>query len=130
MVKIPKYYKVRIVWTPLPAPLDERWGGGGGIRYFKNSCNRGNEKLLVVVGGKGAEMGRQGLVLKWGNGKFLKSLYIVGRGVPTVLFDKVYLLYCQLLLFRILFKLSPSCHLKPPPPTVLSVDLFLWLSVC
>ena len=128
MVKITKYYKVPHSLNPPPCP--PWWEvGGGGIRYFKNSCNRGNEKLLVVVGGKGAEMGRQGLVLKWGNGKFLKSLYIVGRGVPTVLFDKVYLLYCQLLLFRILFKLSPPCHLEPPPPTVLSVDLFLWLSV-
>ena len=58
-----------------------RGGGGGGIRYFKNSCNRGNEKLLVVVGGKGAEMGRQGLVLKWGQWKIFKvSLYSWQRG--------------------------------------------------
>ena len=57
-------------------------GGGGRIRYFKNSCNRGNEKLLVVVGGRGgAEMGRQELVLKWGQWKIFKvSLFSWKRG--------------------------------------------------
>ena len=55
-----------------------------GIKFFKNGCNGGGR------GGKCLpEMGRKPGMGGWfynGDGKFLKSLYIIARGVLTPLF--------------------------------------------
>ena len=58
-----------------------------------------------------------------------KSLYVVGREVLTPLFyeDPPYIAYHSPL-FKFYPTLTLPCHLQPPPPTVLSVFLFLWLN--
>ena len=61
---------------PLPSLLK-----GGRMRFLKNGCN----------GGKPGMRGE--LALKWGDGKFVKSLYIVGRGVLTSYFMKIPLVF-------------------------------------
>ena len=79
---------------------------------------------------EGGGGGGGGLVLYWGYGEFLKSLYIVGSGVLAPYFMKT-LLYCQLRFFKFCpFPPSPRTSLSPPTLTltVLSVVPFLWLN--
>ena len=65
-----------VVHSPKPPPPLYKEGE---MRFFKNGCNGGggDGKFLLEMGDKSQE---------WGDGKFLKSLYIVGRGVLTPLF--------------------------------------------
>ena len=71
------------VRTPLPPPRPPPLYKGG-MKFFKNGYNGGWE---IITSNEGeARNGGQELILKWGDGKFLKSLYRVGRGVLTPLF--------------------------------------------
>ena len=73
------------------------------MRFFKNGCNGGDGKFLLEMGGQGWG-GGGGLVLQWGDGKFLKSLYIVDKGVLTPYFAKTsYIAY-------------PCIHILSTPP--------------
>ena len=65
-----------VVHSPKPPPPLYKEGE---MRFFKNGCNGGggDGKFLLEMGDKSQE---------WGDGKFLKSLYIVGRGVLITLF--------------------------------------------
>ena len=64
----------------------------GGMKFFKNCCNRRDGKYLLEIGGS-QEWG--GWFFNGVDGKLLKSLYIVGRGVLTSLFyeDLPYIAY-------------------------------------
>ena len=55
-------------------------------------------------------------VLYWGDGKILKTLYIVGSGVLTPLFYEDP---------PILPTLPPFFHLQPPPPMFFLLSCFL-----
>ena len=68
---------------------------------------------------------RRGRVIM-GDGKFLKSLYIVGRGMLTHFFVKTSL-YSLFSLFQMLSSHPPPTFLSPPNPTstALSVVMFL-----
>ena len=70
------------------------------------------------MGGSQERWGGGGLVLKLWDGKFLKSPYIVGRGVLAPYFMKTSLYCLPLPLFQIL----------SIPPTPLLPVLFLWLN--
>ena len=82
------------------------------MRFFKNGCNGGDGKFLLEMGG--------GVILKCGDGKFLKSLNIVGRGRLTPYFMKTYITYPLP---------SFSNFVCPPPhPTSLSPNTYLHCS--
>ena len=87
-----------------------------------NSCNGGDGKFLLEMGGS-QEWG------EWfynrGDGKFLKSLYIVGIGVQTPLFyEDPPILPTPTPISN--FVEPPSTYLSLPTPT--PVVLFLWLN--
>ena len=63
--------------------------------------------------------GGEGVILKCGDGKFLKSLYIVGRGRLTPYFMKTYIAYPLP---------SFSNFVCPPHPTSLSPNTYLHCS--
>ena len=99
------------------------------MRFFKNGCNGKVTKFLPGMG-VSQECGGEGFVYNGdGEGNFLKSLHIVGRGVLTPYFMKAPYIVCPLPLFQIL-STSPPTSLSPETPTstVLSVVLFLWLN--
>ena len=85
-------------------------------------------KLLLEIGGiqEWSEF-----VLWWVNGKFLKPLYIVGKGVLTPYFLK-FPLYCLLLPFPY-FCLPPPlpplpCHLQPSSPLLFLLFCLFWVN--
>ena len=67
----------------------------GGIRFFKNGCNVG--RGVAIFTGNGREPGMEGVggvgFIMGRDGKFLKSVYIVSRGVLSAYFMKTPL-YC------------------------------------
>ena len=67
----------------------------GGIRFFKNGCNVG--RGVAIFTGNGWEPGMEGVggvgFIMGRDGKFLKSVYIVSRGVLSAYFMKTPL-YC------------------------------------
>ena len=77
-----------MVWTPPPLCK-------GGIRFFKNGCNVG--RGVAIFTGNGREPGMEGVggvgFIMGRDGKFLKSVYIVSRGVLSAYFMKTPL-YC------------------------------------
>ena len=75
------------------------------MRFFKNGCNGGMGIFYQKWGG--------------GGGKFLKSLYIVGRGRLTSYFMKTYIAYPLP---------SFSNFVCPPHPTSLSPNTYLHCS--
>ena len=100
---------------------------GGGMKFCKNGYNGGDGKFLLEIGGS----------QKWGgwfyngreDGKFLKSLYIVGRGVLTPLFYED----SPILPVALLFKCCPPphlpCHLQPSPSLFFLLSCFFsWMS--
>ena len=71
------------------------------MRFFKNCCKGGGDgKFLLEVRGKPGMGG--GVVLQWWDGKLLKSLYIIDRGVLTPLFYEDSPLHCITSLFQVL----------------------------
>ena len=66
-----------------------------------------------------------------GDGKFLKALHIVGKGVliPLLYEDPTYIAYPRLQILSTLTP-TPTTSLSPaiPATTVFSVVLFLWLN--
>ena len=114
------------VQTPSPFPPFLK---GEGWDFWKMAVMRG-WKIYTRNGGKPGMRGE--LALKWGDGTFVKSLYIVGRGVLTSYFMKIPLILPTPLppLFQILTTPlpRPPSLLPTPTPTVYSVVLFLWLN--
>ena len=79
---------------------------------------------IFTRNGEGARNEGVGFIM--GDGKILKSLYIVGRGVLTPLFYED-LLYCLFRLFQMLKK-KISCHLQPPPSLFFLLPCFFsWM---
>ena len=76
---------------------------------FSKMTNVRDQKFLLEMGGGSQE---------WGDRDFLKSLYIVGRGVLTSLFyeDPLYIAYPLCFSFFPTQPLPPlPCHLQPHP---------------
>ena len=79
------------------------------MRFFENGCHGGDGKFLLEMGGS-----QDG-----GDGKLLKTFYIVGRGVltlfyedppPTILPTSPLPLFQNLYTPHALFSLSPPTH--------------------
>ena len=82
-------------------------------------------EFLLEMGGKPGMGERGGYIM--GHGKFLNSLYIVGRGVLTPYFLKTpYIGYSHFSNFVHPFHFPFTSN---PIATALSVVLFLWLNV-
>ena len=112
---------VRTLPSPPPPPpiLHKEWV----MRFFKNGCNGWEWKFLLEIGGR-----RVGWFYNGRDGKFLKSLCIVSRGLQTPIFyeDPLYCLPPPF--FQIIPPPPTSLSLPTPNPSVLYVVLFLWLN--
>ena len=100
-------------------PLHKR----GGMKFFKNDCNEGDEKFFLEMAGI---QEWEGQFYNGRDGKFLKSLYIVTKRVLTPLFYEIPLPYC--LSHTPQHPPPTSLSPSPPIPTVLSVVLIFWLN--
>ena len=72
------------------------------MRFFKNSCKGGGGWEVFTRSEGEARNGGGGVVLQWWDGKLLKSLYIIDRGVLTPLFYEDSPLHCITSLFQVL----------------------------
>ena len=101
-------------------------------KIFENGCNGGDGKFLLGMGRKPGMGGGGGLFYNGGNGKFLKSLYTVCRGVLTPLFyEDAPILPTPLFSNFVQHHPLPPlpCHPQPPPPMFFLLPCFFAISI-